>query len=53
MAPENPVRIGAINVITVASDNGRCCRVKYIPERETKLKITETCPKDEVVHPTL
>jgi len=35
------VRSGAMNVNTVASDNDRCCREKYIPERVTKLKITE------------
>jgi len=53
IAAENPVRIGAMNVNTVASDNDRCCREKYIPERVTKLKITEKCPEDRVVHPTL
>jgi hypothetical protein len=53
IAAENPVRIGAMNVKTVASDNDRCCREKYIPERVTKLKITEKCPEGQVVHPTL
>jgi hypothetical protein len=53
IAPENPVRIGAMNVNTVASDNDRCCREKYIPERVTKLKITEKYSKVQVVHPTL
>jgi hypothetical protein len=38
IAPENPVRIGARKVNTVASDNDRYCREKYIPERPTKLK---------------
>lgn len=53
IAPENPVRIGAMNVNTVASDNDRCCREKYIPERVTKLEITEKYSKVQVVHPTL
>jgi hypothetical protein len=38
IAPENPVRIGVRKVNTVASDNDRYCREKYIPERPTKLK---------------
>jgi hypothetical protein len=52
-AAENPVRVGAMNVNTVASDNDRCCREEYIPERVTKLKTTEKCPEDRTVHPTL
>ena len=53
IVPEKPVRVGAMNVNTVASDDDRCCREKYIPERVTKLKISEKYPKDQVAHPTL
>ena len=31
-APEKPVRIGAMKVNTVASDNDKYCKEKYIPE---------------------
>jgi len=38
IAPENPVRVGAMNCNTVASDNDRYCREKYNPERPMKLE---------------
>jgi len=37
ITPEKPVRIGARNFNTVESDNDRCCREKYIPERAVNL----------------
>ena len=36
-APEKPVRIGAMKVNTVASDNDKYCKEKYIPERVKNL----------------
>jgi len=54
IAPENPVRIGVMNVNTVASDKDRYWREKYSPERPTKLRMTWTekwkCSKDHVGH---
>jgi hypothetical protein len=38
IAPENPVRIGVINVNAVESDSDRYCREKYKPESPTKLQ---------------
>jgi len=38
IAPENPVRIGVINVNAVESDSDRYCREKYKPARPTKLQ---------------
>jgi len=37
MAPEKPVRIGAMNFNTTASENDRYFREKYIPERAANL----------------
>lgn len=37
IAPEKPVRIGAINFSTAASENDRYFREKYIPERAVNL----------------
>jgi len=37
IAPENPVRIGAMNFNTTASENDRYFREKYIPERAVNL----------------
>jgi hypothetical protein len=53
IAPENPVRIGAMNVNTVASDNDRCWREKYIPARATKLTIIEKRSNDRIGDTTL
>ncbi len=38
IAPEKPVRIGARNFNTTASDKDRYSREKYIPEREVNLQ---------------
>jgi hypothetical protein len=38
IAPENPVRIGVINVNAFASDSDRYWREKYKPARPTKLQ---------------
>jgi len=32
IAAEKPVRIGAMNFNTIASENERYCREKYVPE---------------------
>jgi len=37
ITPEKPVRIGARNFNTTASDNDRCCREKYKPESPVNL----------------
>jgi len=37
IAPEKPVRIGAMNFNTTASENDRYFREKYIPERAANL----------------
>jgi hypothetical protein len=38
IVPEKPVRIGARNFNTTASDKDRYCREKYIPERAVNLR---------------
>jgi hypothetical protein len=38
ITPEKPVRIGARNFNTTASDKDRYCREKYIPEIEVNLR---------------
>lgn len=38
IAPENPVRIGAMNFNTTASDRDRYSREKYNPERPVNLQ---------------
>ena len=37
IAPENPVRIGAMNFSTTASDRDRYIREKYNPDRPANL----------------
>jgi hypothetical protein len=37
IAPEKPVRIGARNLNTTASDKDRYCREKYIPQTPVNL----------------
>jgi len=37
MAPVKPVRIGDRNDSTIASDNDKYCKEKYIPDRPKKL----------------
>lgn len=38
ITPEKPVRIGARNFNTIASDKDRYSREKYIPERAVNLR---------------
>jgi hypothetical protein len=38
IAPEIPVRKGTKNFNTIASDNDKYCKEKYVPERAVNLR---------------